>query len=206
MKLNSNKKVKRVGFQQPAATRYTAVAITLHWVIAVTIFAMLASGLIMNDVPLEPAQKFMLYQWHKSLGVLVLLAVCARILWRFVAKPPALPAGFKPLDVKAAKLGHLALYAAMIVMPLTGWLMVSASVYGLPTVVFDMFTWPHIPGLEGNQAVEGAAHELHEIFATGLMILIALHIAALVKHAVMDKVNLMPRMWFGKTPLKGKKV
>lgn len=175
-------------------SRYNGVAITLHWVLAIAFVLMLASGLALEELDLDKAFKFNLFQWHKSLGVLVLLTVGLRVLWRLFHKPPALPESFKRLDVISAHLGHLALYTAMIIMPLSGWVIVSSSSTGLPTYVFGLFQWPHIPDLAGNKEIHHNAAEIHEIVAWIFMALIGLHVAAIVKHKVSDKINIMPRM------------
>ena len=177
--------------------RYHTAAIILHWVMAVACILMLGSGLTLEYAELAQQFKFQLFQWHKSLGVLLLVAVALRIGVRLWQKPPALPA-FAQWEVLASKLGHFGLYVVMIAMPLSGWTMVSSSPYGLPTYVFGMFEWPHIPGLAANEAVNGIAGEIHEICAWLFLVLLAGHIGAVIKHAVFDHENLLRRMWWGK--------
>ena len=162
---------------------------------ALAIIAMLTSGLIMTDLE-DKALKFTIYQWHKSLGVLILLAVTARLALRLMTKLPPLPETFKPWEKLGAKAGHWALYALMFAMPLSGWVIVSSSVYGLPTIVFGWFEWPHLPGLGGNAMLEDLAEDLHGALAWVLMAVIALHIGAVIKHFWLDKTNLLPRLWW----------
>ncbi len=184
-----------------APQRYHALAIALHWVMALAFLCMLASGLTMTEEGLlNQSQRFALYQWHKSLGVLLLGAFVLRLAVRLLARVPALPGHMKPLERKAAALGHFALYAVMLAMPLSGWLMVSASPYGLPTIVFGWFEWPHVPNVAANHAVEEAANEAHELLAYFFMALIGVHVAAVVKHAKFDRINLLPRMGIGRVP------
>lgn len=178
--------------------RYTHVAVALHWIIALAVFAMLGSGLALEFAPLDKAFKFQLIQWHKSLGVLVLAAMLLRVLWRVTHKPPALPANFKKFDVIASKLGHWGLYLLLFIMPISGWAMVSSSHFGLPTIVFGWFEWPHIPGIAGNEAINGTSRSLHGLAAWVLILLIIGHVAAVVKHILIDRVNLLPRMGIGK--------
>lgn len=174
---------------------YDIVAIILHWVMAIAFILMLCSGLAMVNADfIPPSLKFNIYQWHKSLGVLLLLTFFIRIAWRVFHKPPQLPASFKKLDKIGAKFGHWGLYAAMILMPLSGWLMVSSSVYGLPTIVFGWFEWPHISAVSGNEILNDIAKETHEIIAWMFIALIVVHIGAVIKHAVIDKENLLKRM------------
>lgn len=178
--------------------RYTNVAVFLHWVIAIAVFAMLGSGLSLDLIPMDRMFEFRLIQWHKSLGVLVLAAVAARLAWRIFHTPPPLPAHIRKIEAFAAKTGHWALYALLVVMPLSGWIMVSSSVFGLPTIVFGWFEWPHIPGIAGKEDLSNTALTIHETAAWILLALVAGHIAAVVKHAMIDHENLLPRMWFGK--------
>lgn len=179
-----------------AAQRYTTVAIILHWVMAAAFVLMLASGLSMEYLELQKSFKFNLYQWHKSLGVLLLAAFALRLFWRLLHKPPALPASIKGLEAAAAKAGHIALYLCMLAVPLSGWAMVSSSNYGLPTIVFGLFEWPHIPKIAGNEAVNAAAKTAHWVLAWLFIAAILGHVAAVVKHAAIDHENLLPRMWF----------
>ncbi len=181
-----------------AHTRYHSAAIALHWVMAVAILVMLASGVTMSYFEIPQALKFSMYQWHKSLGVLILIAFFLRLGIRLWQKPPALPAHFKQLDIIGAKLGHFGLYALMFLMPLSGWLMVSSSVYGLPTIVFGLFEWPHIPGVAGNESISNLAKTAHWLLAISIGLLITAHSGAVIKHFYCDKENLLMRMWWVK--------
>jgi cytochrome b561 len=178
--------------------RYHRAAIILHWVMAVAFILMLFSGLTMETNWYSKSLRFQMYQWHKSLGVLLLIAFFLRVAIRFIKPHPELPAQMKPLEKKAAKLGHFALYGVMLAVPLSGWVMVSSSKLGLPTLVFGLFEWPHVPGVQGMKAIHSFAYESHELLAYGLIALIVLHVLAVIKHAVVDKENLLPRMGIGR--------
>jgi cytochrome b561 len=180
--------------------RYHRAIVLLHWLMALCFLMMLASGFAMaEDDLLEKSLRFQVFQWHKSLGVLLLVAVAARVFLRLVTRAPALPAAFKPWEKLAAAAGHLGLYAAMLFMPLSGWAMASSSPYGLPTIVFGLFEWPHIPGIAANAAVSDAAKDVHEILAIAFLLLIGAHVGAVIKHFVLDKINLLPRMSWKKS-------
>ena len=168
---------------------------------ALAIAMMLISGIIMVNVELEKSWQFKLYQWHKSGGVLLMLALTVRILLRAITSIPPLPPHFPKLEQIAAKLGHLGLYLAMATMVLSGWTMVSSSAYGLPTVVFGWFEWPHIPALQSNQTVETLARNIHFFSAIGLGLLVIGHIGAVIKHRLVDQENLLQRMWWQRKPM-----
>jgi cytochrome b561 len=177
--------------------RYDAMAIILHWVMAISFLLMLGSGFalaFLESIPRSLA--FSMIQWHKSLGLLLLVAFFLRIAWRLFHKPPPLPSSIKKLDKKAAIVGHWALYIFMLAMPISGWIMVSSSVYGLPTFIFGWFEWPHIPGIAGDETVNAISYEAHEIMAWIFLSFIVIHVAAVIKHYLIDGENLLRRMFF----------
>ncbi|MEM1306217.1 MAG: cytochrome b [Pseudomonadota bacterium] len=180
--------------------RYTTVAIALHWMIALAIIAMLATGLWMVDAIKEPSTQalaFQTYQFHKSLGLAILVLSLLRLGWRLFNKPPPLPGHMSSFQRTASNATHVLFYVLMIGMPLTGWAMVSASPLGLPTIVFGWFEWPHIAFLEAatDKAAVAERFKLAHMYAGYLMLaLAALHIAAALKHQFIDKDNLLARM------------
>lgn len=184
--------------REAAANRYTSVAIILHWIMAVSFLLMLGSGFVMENVEIAKSLKFNMFQWHKSLGLLLLAAFVLRLIWRLLHKPPAYKFHMPRWEAIAAKGGHVLLYVLMFIMPLSGWIMVSSSSYGLPTIIFGLFEWPHIPKIAGNDAINGASREVHTILAIIVALVIAGHVAAVIKHYVMDKQNLLTRMWWSK--------
>ena len=127
--------------------RYSSFAISLHWIMALGVFALIAIGLTMKHVALPPMRLFQLYQLHKSIGVVILLATVLRLGWRLMRPPPALPASMPPLEQKAARGGHVLLYLFLFGLPLTGWALVSVARLNIPTVLFGVVPWPHLPVL-----------------------------------------------------------
>lgn len=178
--------------------RYNGFAIIVHWLMAVGFFLMLGSGIFMVYFEIDKSLQFNIYQWHKSGGVLLLFSFLLRITIRLASTAPELPETLSRSERLAAKIGHIALYALMLLVPLSGWLMVSASVIGLPTIVFGLFEWPHIYAIEADETLENLAKTLHLILTITFGLLIAGHIAAVIKHAIIDKENLLVRLWWMK--------
>ena len=180
--------------------RYTTVAIFLHWLIAVSIIAMLATGLWMVDaikVPETQALAYDTYQFHKSLGITILALTALRILWRWLNPPPPLPAEMGTVARFAAHATHGLFYALMLALPLTGWAMVSASPFQIPTIIFGLFELPHITPLEQVQdkaAVEAQIKMVHDLAGKLMIGLLLLHVAAALKHQFVDRDHLMARM------------
>jgi cytochrome b561 len=177
---------------------YTRVAIVLHWVIAALIVAVLAIGLVMSEEGLVPdTLRFSLYQWHKSIGITILLLSLARLWWRLTHKAPPMPEAAKPWERLVAKVTHGLFYVLMIGLPLGGWVIVSASTLGIPTVLYGLVPWPHLPmpeSVELRKTIGDAVGEAHETGAYFLMLLIGLHVGAALKHHFWDKDEVLARM------------
>lgn len=187
--------------QIPAGqVHYNRVAMTLHWVIAAAILTLLASGLWMTDaikVPATQATAFTVYQWHKSLGLTVLVLSLARLAWRLFSPPPPLPSSMGRMSRLAAHGAHAAFYILMIGLPLIGWAMVSASIYGLPTIVFGLFEWPHISllaNLQDKAPVEAALRTAHQTGGYLMIALLILHVGAALKHHFIDRDHVLAAM------------
>ena len=179
---------------------YTAVAITLHWLIAAAILVQLGAGLWMSDAIKQPETRnfaYRVFQWHKAIGLIILTLTLARIAWRVANPPPPLPADVSGLERIGSQVAHAALYGLMLAIPLAGWVMVSASPLGLPTMIFGLFEWPHLPvivDLENKKPVEFAAKLTHKYLSFGLIALLGLHVAAALKHHFVNRDGVLARM------------
>lgn len=190
-----------------ASPRFTWVAIVLHWTIGLGILLMLAMGLAMTHAPIPAAQKFTLFQLHKSVGITVLLAAVLRLLWRLTHRPPPLPRDMPGWEKGAAEGTHVLLYALMIGMPLVGWALVSASPLNIPTVLYGRIPWPHIPvtawfGWNKAQASPVLA-SVHAWGGYALIALFVLHAGAALRHHLVLRDGVLRRMipglpWFGR--------
>ena len=132
---------------------YGLVAIVLHWLIASAIIALFIGGKIMVDLPRGSSLQFTVYQLHKSLGITILLLSLLRVWWRWVNPLPALPDQTPAWQKILAKISHRLFYALMILLPLSGWLMVSASPWNIPTLLYGVIPWPHLP-VPSDRALE----------------------------------------------------
>lgn len=179
------------------AKRYSSVAISLHWLIAVLLAGLVVVAKVMNSLSDDDPLRFTLIQWHKSFGIMVLLLVVARVLWRVTHRPPKLPAAMKGWEKLASAGAHVALYLLMLAIPLSGWMMVSASPLNLKTELFGAISWPHLPYLTTLTDKQLWAERLvmsHHWLANGLLVLVILHVAAALRHQFVLKDNLMARM------------
>ena len=178
-------------------SHYTLVAIILHWVMALGILALAGIGLAMAHLKLDPLKLFQLYQLHKSIGITILLAAIFRLAWRFTNRPPALPSSMTRIARKAAEGSHFLLYFFLIALPLTGWALVSASVLDIPTVLYGVVPWPHLPilsTLDNKKPVEDALKLVHAYGAWALIALVAAHAGAALHHHFIVKDDVLRRI------------
>ena len=176
-----------------AAKRYTTVAIVLHWLLGLSIFAMFAIGIYMSDLPFSPL-RLKLYNYHKWAGITFLILSLLRLLWRLVNKPPVLPKAIAQAmpswQTKIYHATHYALYALFFAVPLIGWAYSSAA--GFPIVLFGVLPLPDFMAVDKEFAKQ--IKELHEISAFALVGLALLHMGAALKHHFIDKDGLISRM------------
>lgn len=169
--------------------RYTQTAVTLHWLIALLIFAAFPLGLYMHDLPLSP-HKLRLYSYHKWIGVTVILFAVIRLYWRATHRPPAMPESMAKWEKFAAHAMHFALYTLIFIIPVSGWLMSSAK--GFQTVWFGVLPLPDLVGK--NKELGDILHEVHETLNYLLLVLVLAHIGAALKHHIMERDDILARM------------
>ena len=181
-------------------TRYSGVAMALHWLLALAIVANVGVAWYANT--LHGLAKMPSMQIHKSLGITILLLTFVRLAWRLFKKPPEMRADLKPWERRLAQAVHVLFYLTMVALPLTGWAMVSATplIHVYPIDMFGLFHWPEIAPLANLP--HDRMHEVHETFeaAHGLLaklivyVLIPLHILGALKHQFLDRDNELGRM------------
>ena len=171
-----------------SSERYTGVAIALHWLLAVLIVGAFGVGLYMADLPNSLA-KLKLYNWHKWVGVTILALSALRLVWRLTHRPPAdVPA--PRWQQLAAHATHHALYALFFLVPLAGWAYSSAK--GFPIVWFGVLPLPDF--VPKDEALAELIKPWHESLAWLMALLVVLHVAAAIKHHVIDRDGLINRM------------
>lgn len=177
--------------------RYNSVAISLHWLIAFFIVSLLAMGKYMTHLEVDDPLRYTLTQLHKSVGITLLLLALFRVFWRLTHKPPALPESTTGFEKIGSQLTHAALYLLMVVIPVSGWIMVSASPLNMETVLFGVVPWPHISFLttvSDREVVADRAVLIHTWLANGILLLVLLHTIAALFHQWVRKDRLISRM------------
>lgn len=172
-----------------ASSRYTGIAIALHWAMAALLVFMIWLGWNMDENEAR-------YQLHKSIGITILFLALARLAWRFANPPPPLPEGMSALEKTASHAVHIAFYALMIGIPLGGWFMVSVSPFQVSTVLYGVLSWPHLPFTEGliSEDLYEIVEFMHGKGAWAIVGLLALHVAGAVKHEFGPEEGVFKRM------------
>ena len=179
--------------------RYSTVAISLHWVIALAILTNIGIAWYFNT--LHGAVKIEPVQLHKSIGITVLVLSTMRLGWRLAVPAPKLPAYVTGWEKWLAQAVHVGFYVIMFGMPLSGWALSSASplIHVFPIVLFHTVPWPAIgplttlPHDQMKQAHEAFA-AAHGLLAKLAYVLVALHVAGALKHQFISNDDVVARM------------
>jgi cytochrome b561 len=181
-----------------APARFSTPAIVLHWAVAALILTNFVLGLRYEDA--HGLAKFNILQWHKSVGFTVLALSLIRLGLRlFGGHPPSYPDEMKPWEKAVASATHWSFYGLMIALPLTGWVIISASLTNIPTLLYKTIPFPHIGFVHSlpmatRKRLEDGTGEVHEVLAWIMITLFVLHVAAALKHHFWDKDSVLYRM------------
>ena len=176
-----------------APRRYTRTAMLLHWVLGFALIGLFGVGIYMTGLPFSP-QRLKLYNWHKWAGVTILVLSALRLLWRATHRPPALPSAMADAMPGWQKLAHhgthLLLYTLFFAVPLIGWAYSSAA--GFPIVFLGLWQLPDFVPV--SKELAEAIKPWHQITAFAMAGLVLLHVAAALKHHLIDRDGLLARM------------
>lgn len=161
---------------------YGALTKFFHWLIALLFVLQYASALIMIHVDAETttfgARQDFYYNWHKSLGLVILLLVVGRILNRKVGQLPAWAPALSSVEKIIIHRAEQLLYTAMLVMPLSGLLFVMAGDYGI--VLFGRVPLPNPIG--AWPALASLARWIHISTAILLLLPLGVHLGIVFGH------------------------
>lgn len=182
--------------RQNTLKSYGSVARTLHWLTALIILTNIVLGLLAVRVPLEQMEtKVQLFSLHKTLGIAAFAVALTRILWALTQPRPVPLHPKRRAETFLAESVHWVLYAAMLLVPLTGWIEHAATEGYAPIL------WPlgqGLPLVPKSPALALTMASIHHIFAWMLMGAVALHILGALKHAVIDRDEVLGRMLRGR--------
>jgi len=172
--------------------RYDNIAIAFHWLLALMLVGSFSVGLYMSGLPFS-IQRVKLFNYHKWAGMTILGLTILRLLWRLRHAPPPEVAGPR-WQQRAAKATHAAMYLLCLAIPMVGWAYSSAA--GFQIVVYGVLPMPNILMVDPDLAK--AIKPWHAWLAYALAALVALHVAAGLKHHFVDRDGLLRRMLPGR--------
>ncbi|MBK8452562.1 MAG: cytochrome b [Thiofilum sp.] len=169
---------------------YGSLSIALHWLMALAIISLYFVGDYMVELTYYDKLYHTLPHLHKSIGVLVGLALVLRLAWLYSHPHPTKLATTPEWQHTLARLGHIGLYVLILALIISGYLISTAKGKGI-----EVFNWFEIPALLAENAERGEiAGKIHEYSATLLMLLVLVHAGAALLHHFYWKDNTLKRM------------
>ncbi len=160
-----------------------------HWITAVLIIWAFYLGWTMTELEVSP-EMFARYNFHKSLGLTVLALAILRLVWRLANNNPLLPEGMTGIEKTLAHITHWGLYAIILIMPFSGWLLTSAG--GVPVNYFGLGSVPLL--MDKNDGLAEIFERVHETLSNLLIVLFVLHVLGALKHHFINKDDTLRRM------------
>ncbi|EKS7426882.1 cytochrome b [Enterobacter cancerogenus] len=170
--------------------RYGMISMLLHWIFALAVYAMFGLGLWMVTLSYYDGWYHQAPELHKSIGVLLMMGLVVRIIWRHISPPPPAPDSHSKFTRLSATAAHITLYALLLAILISGYLISTAD--GKPISVFGLFDVPATLADAGSQA--DIAGIIHLWLAWSVVILSVLHGLAALKHHFIDKDDTLKRM------------
>jgi len=174
-----------------APERWGLVAVAFHWLMALTILGLFGLGLWMTGLTYYDPWYKQGPNLHKSIGVVLLLILFARLAWRTLDRTPDPVPGHTRWERKAAHAVHGVLYLGLFAVMISGYLISTAD--GRAVSVFGLFDVPAtVTSIEKQEDIAGLVHLW---LAVALISTAAVHALAALKHHVIDKDTTLKRMF-----------
>lgn len=176
------------------ATHWGSLAKSFHWIIVLLILVQATVGLVMVELPKRP-NVIPVFNFHKSLGLTILLLAILRLGWRAFDRRPAMPSTMPHWQVIGARSGHLLLYGLLFAVPLSGWLFDSASSLR-PLLWWGVVRMPSLT--HADKQFAPIAQGLHEWLFWALALVAAGHAAFAIVHHFVNRDDVLRRMLPGR--------
>jgi cytochrome b561 len=176
---------------QSPTEKYKVPARLLHWTMALLVLAMVPVGFLMLNDAISRDLRNIMFIAHKNTGVLLLLLIAARLFYRWRNPPHLKPVALPAMQQFAAHVTHVALYALLLIMPLSGYVRVRAG--GFPIEALDALGIP--PLVPRSDALAEFAQAVHYYGGYAIVVFVALHIGAAAFHGLVKRDGIFSRMW-----------
>lgn len=180
--------------QQDTPSKLSPVSVTLHWLVGLSMLGMLGVGLYMHEFKV-----FWLYPWHKSFGVLLVVVILARVLWRWKNGWPSVVGSPAMLERILARTVHWLLIIGTVLMPVTGFMMSAlgghgVDVFGLTLVARNPDPQDPSKVMAHHAELATLGKDLHALGGKLILAALVLHIAGAAKHHLLNKDGTLRRM------------
>jgi cytochrome b561 len=171
------------------ADRYGLIGQALHWLVAIGIVAQYLLAEAAEESKAGAVEPFAATGIHMALGVAILALATLRVAWRLIELPPERPLAMKPYEIAIARVAHVAFYVLLFAIPLSGWALATASDQGL-----TFLGWFDLPQFHPLNLRKDQLEEVHEVLFNLLVALAVVHVAAALKHQLIDRDNVLHSM------------
>ncbi|MGH1419857.1 MAG: cytochrome b [Hyphomicrobiaceae bacterium] len=172
---------------------YSSPARKFHWVMAFLLLLQVPLGLAMVyrgvDLGIFDSVTNHMYTSHKLIGVVLLVLIIFRFLYRLMNGAPEEPDTLEPWQKKLSMLNHWGIYVLLIAVPILGYL--GTAYYGALNI-WGLFKLPAVVGVDKEVAKVVLAYHAWAAFA--LLALVVLHIVAAIYHHRIRKDLVLARM------------
>jgi cytochrome b561 len=175
------------------SAQYGSLARFFHWAVALLVVATVPLAWAMLNLRSGPTQD-LLFTIHQSIGLTIFALVVLRLAWRSANPPPPLPASVSPVQARLARLNHWLLYLVLVLMPVTGYLSVTAG--GYPLSFFGLFDVPRL--VAKGKSLAHLTEATHLALQYVIYALVVLHVAAALHHRWVKHDGVLRRMWPGR--------
>lgn len=168
---------------------YPATSKLLHWLVAICVLTTAPVAITMIRIGKGPTQD-MLYNFHKSLGVLILILMVLRLINRLAVGAPIADPGIEPWQKTVSSVVHTSLYVLLLAMPAVGY--VANSAYGAPTPFFGLFNLPAL--VEKNDPLATQLFTVHRWVGWLVILIVLMHVGAALYHYFIRRDDVVKRM------------
>ncbi len=172
----------------------TLWSLNLHWIIALGILILLATGFYMSSY-----QAYALFDWHKTLGVFISALLLVRIVYRLRVGWPEPGGRYKAWEHQLSRLVHWCLLLGIVALPISGFMYSGLGGHGVPFLGWELIPSRHIDGVAQPYSAlwSGVGKTAHTALGWLLLALIVLHIVGALKHHIIDRDDTLKRMFRG---------
>ena len=179
--------------ERAADGSYTSTAKAFHWLTVALLLVQFGIAWTMPEIKRGTGPTGLI-SWHLSMGLLILLLIAARLVWRLTHPAPPAPTDLPSALRALSRVTHYAFYAILMVLPLLGW--ANASARGWAVNLFGGIPLPSLVAKGSSLGMQ--AGDVHMTLATILLVLIGLHVAGALYHALVLRDRTLQRMLPGR--------